>query len=109
MDTARADRRVPKLPRNLVLAVVALSGVSLLAIVLFDTPWWGILIGFSLAVVWIVVFSAAIAGGVPLVPRTLRGGAGSVENTRTKYLVPIWVVLVAIWFAAGWFITNGGG
>ena len=96
------------LVRNLIMAVVALCSLSLLARVLFDTPWWGIVVGFSLAVVWVTIYSVAVARGIPLAPDAFRRG-NNANPALASYAPPIWVALVLLWFGAGWFITNGGG
>ena len=97
------------LTRNLIVTVVALAGLSALAIVLFDTTWWGILIGFNLAIAWVLIYSLALAKGIGLLPSSLRREPSSADPSLNTWVVPIWVALVLLWFAAGWFITNGGG
>ena len=100
---------MPSVVRNLIAAVVGLGALSLVALLLFDTAWWGILVGFTLAVAWIAIFSRAVSVGVPLVPKALRSDTARIDAGLAKFAPPMWVLLVVIWFAAGWFITNGGG
>jgi hypothetical protein len=95
----------------LIAAVLGLVVFSALLIVLFDTPWNRMLLGFGCVLGFISVLIQAWRKGVPLVPNGVR--ALPVQPARNdslrRWVPPIWIALFVLWAGAGFLVTNGGG
>ena len=95
---------------NLVIAVFALMAFSIALVVVFDTPWNRMLLGFGCVLAWFGVLIAAWSNGVPFLPaRFDRLRVRSRRDvTKRLWAVPVWIALLALWLGAGVLVTNGG-